>query len=122
MVSISCDLDTPSVGDLKMAGLQRVVGWVHDHLDEEITVEGLAKIAGMKQAHLERRVKRVFKMSVGQLVRKVRIEFAARFFRDTDEGITEIPLKCSYSEQSLLTRQFKAAVGCPPGDFRKRVV
>jgi AraC-like DNA-binding protein len=75
----------------------------------------------MKQAHLERRVKRVFKMSVGQFVRKARIELAARLLRDTDEGIAEIALKCGYSEQSSLTRQFKAAVGYPPGEFRKRV-
>lgn len=121
LVSISRDLDTPSVGDLKMAGLQRVVNWVHEHLDEEITAEVLAKIAGMKQAHLERRVKRVFKLSVGQFVRKARIDLAARLLRDTDEGIAEISLKCGYSEQSSLTRQFKAAVGCPPGEFRKRL-
>lgn len=121
LVSISRDLDTPSVGDLKMAGLRRVVDWVHDHMDEEITVQGLAQIAGMKAAHLERRVKRVFKMSVGQFVRKVRIEQAARLLRDTELGIAEIALRCGYSEQSSLTRQFKSAVGCPPGEFRKRL-
>ena len=122
LVSISRDLDTPSVGDLKMAGLQRVVEWIHENLEEEITVEGLAKIAGMKQAHLERRVKRVFKLSVGQFVRKVRIDLAARLLRSTELGIAEIALRCGYSEQSSLTRQFKSAVGCPPGEFRKREV
>jgi len=121
LVSISRDLDTPSVGDLKMAGLRRVVDWVHDHMDEEITVQSLAKIAGMKAGHLERRVKRVFKMSVGQFVRKVRIELAAQLLRDTELGIAEIALRCGYSEQSSLTRQFKSAVGCPPGEFRKRL-
>jgi PAS domain S-box-containing protein len=121
LVSISRDLDTPSVGDLKMAGLRRVVDWVHDHLDEDITVGGLAEMAGMKQSHLERRVKRVFKMSVGQFVRKARIDLAARLLRDTDLEIVEIALRCGYSEQSSLTRQFKAAVGFPPGEFRKRL-
>ena len=121
LVSISRDLDTPSVGDLKMAGLRRVVDWVHDHMDEEITVQSLAKIAEMKATHLERRVKRVFKMSVGQFVRKVRIELAAQLLRDTELGIAEIALRCGYSEQSSLTRQFKSAVGCPPGEFRKRL-
>jgi PAS domain S-box-containing protein len=121
LVSISRDLDTPSVGDLKMAGLRRMVDWVHEHLDEEITVAGLAKLAEMKIAHLERRVKRVFKMSVGQFVRKARINLAARLLRDSDLGIVEIALRCGYSEQSSLTRQFKSAVGCPPGEFRKRL-
>lgn len=121
LVSISRDLDTPSVGDLKMAGLRRVVDWVHENLEEEITVEVLSKIAGMKPAHLERRIRRIFKMSVGQFVRKVRIDLAARLLRDTDLGIAEIALRCGYSEQSSLTRQFKSAVGCPPGEFRRRV-
>ncbi len=121
LVSISRDLDTPSLGDLKMAGLQRVVEWVHGNLEEELSVEALAKIAEMKPSHLERRVKRVFKMSVGQFVRKVRIDLAARLLKDTSLGIAEIALRCGYSEQSSLTRQFKAAVGCPPGEFRKRL-
>ena len=121
LVSISRDLDTPSVGDLKMAGLQRMVEWVHGNLEKELSVETLAKVAGMKPSHLERRVQRVFKMSLGQFVRKVRIDLAARLLKDTELGIAEIALRCGYSEQSSLTRQFKAAVGCPPGEFRKRL-
>lgn len=121
LVSISRDLDTPSVGDLKMAGLRRVVEWVHEHVDEEIHVDDLARMAEMKSAHLERRVKRVFKLSVGQFVRKVRIDLAVQLLRDTELGIAEIALRCGYSEQSSLTRQFKSAVGCPPGEFRRRL-
>lgn len=120
LVSISRDLETPSAGDLKMAGLQRVVDWVHENLEEELTVDKLAKVSGMKTSHLERRVKRVFKVSVGQFVRKVRIGLAARLLRDTEMGIAEIAQRCGYSEQSSLTRQFKSTVGCPPGAFRTR--
>lgn len=120
LVSISRDLQSPSVGDLKMAGLRKVVDWVHDHLDEEIKVPDLAKIAGMNGSQLERRMKRIFKLSVGQYVRKLRVDRAAVLLRETDLGIAEIALQCGYSEQSSLTRQFKAAVGCPPGEFRRR--
>lgn len=120
LISISRDLQSPSVGDLKMAGLRKVVDWVHDHLDEEIKVHDLAKTAGMSGSQLERRMKRIFKLSVGQYVRKLRVDRAAVLLRDTDLGIAEIALQCGYSEQSSLTRQFKAAVGCPPGEFRRR--
>ena len=120
LVSISRDLQSPSVGDLKMSGLRNVVDWVHAHLDEEIKVPDLAKIAGMNASQLERRMKRIFKLSVGQYVRKLRIDRAALLLRDTDLGIAEIALQCGYSEQSSLARQFKSAVGCPPGEFRRR--
>ncbi len=120
LVSISRDLQSPSVGDLKMAGLRKVVDWVHVHLAEEIKVPDLAKIAGMNGSQLERRMKRIFKLSVGQFVRKLRIDRAAMLLRDTELGIAEIALLCGYSEQSSLTRLFKSAVGCPPGEFRRR--
>jgi len=120
LVSISRDLNTPSAGDLKMAGLQRVVDWINHHLDEEIHLADLAKIAGMNESQLERRMKRIFKLSVGQFVRKIRIDRAANLLRSSDLGIAEIALRCGYSEQSSLTRQFKLAVGCPPGAFRAR--
>ena len=98
-----------------------MVEWVHGNLEKELSVETLAKVAGMKPSHLERRVQLVFKMSLGQFVRKVRIDLAARLLKDSELGIAEIALRCGYSEQSSLTRQFKAAVGCPPGEFRKRL-
>ena len=103
-----------------MAGLRKVVDWVHVHLAEEIKVPDLAKIAGMNGSQLERRMKRIFKLSVGQFVRKLRIDRAAMLLRDTELGIAEIALLCGYSEQSSLTRLFKSAVGCPPGEFRRR--
>ena len=67
------------------------------------------------------KMKKGFKLSVGQYVRKVRIDLAVQLLRESDLGIAEIALRCGYSEQSSLTRQFKSAVGCPPGEFRKRI-
>ena len=45
LVSISRDLETSSLGDLKMVGLQRVVEWVHGNLEIDLSVEALARIA-----------------------------------------------------------------------------
>ena len=50
LVSISRDLDTSSLGDLKMVGLQRVVEWVHGNLEIDLSVEALARIANNKFA------------------------------------------------------------------------
>jgi len=118
LISISRDLQTPSTGDLKMAGLQRVSEWVRNHLEEDLSVATLSKIAGMTAPQLERKMKRVFKLGAAAYVRKVRIENAARLLRETDLSITEIALQCGYSEQSSLTRQFKATVGNPPAKYR----
>ncbi len=120
LVSISRDLQTPSTGDLQMAGLQKISEWLRDHLDEEIHTVDLAQMAGMSPSQLERRMKRIFKLGVAQYVRKMRIERAAYLLRSTDRSIAEIALACGYSEQSSLTRQFKSAVGCPPGKYRQQ--
>ncbi len=119
LVSISRDLQMPSEGDVTMSGLRRVVDYVHAHLDQGLSTADLAKVAEMTSQQLERRMKRFFKLGVAQYVRKLRIEKAARLLRQTDKSIAEIALECGYSEQSSLTRQFKHAVGCPPGMYRK---
>ncbi len=119
LVAISRDLQTPSDSDLKMAGLKKVVDWLHDHLDEEVQTQDLAAIAAMTPTQLERRMAKVFQLGVAQFVRKMRIERAELLLRESDQSIAEIALACGYSEQSSLTRQFKSAVGCPPAAYRK---
>ncbi len=120
LVSISRDLQTPSEGDLQMLGLKKIIDWLGRNLDLEIHTQELAQMARLSESQLERKMKRVFKLSVAQYVRKLRVEKAAFLLKETQTPIAEIALRCGYSEQSSLTRQFKATVGTPPGEYRRQ--
>ena len=118
LIGVSQDLHTPSTGDLKIARLAEVVQHIHANLDAPLRSDDLAHLAGLSTTQFDRRMRRVFRLSPKQFAMKCRIEEASRRLAETDEPIGEIALGCGFSDQSALTRQFKATTGMPPGEFR----
>jgi PAS domain S-box-containing protein len=118
IASTSRDLQTPRDEDLRFEGLAKVVSEIQNNHLHDLKPHDLAKSAGLSLAQLERRMRKVFKLSSAQFIRKTRIESAAHQLIETEKAIIEIALDCGYSEQSAFTRQFKASVGMTPGAYR----
>jgi AraC-like DNA-binding protein len=64
-------------------------------------------------------MRRVFRLTPGQFILKVRMDEAMRRLRKTMDPLTEIAFDCGYSDQSAFTRQFHQTVGLSPGEFRQ---
>lgn len=118
LASISRDLLTPSDTDMRFAGVAQLVDTIHREFAEDLRPGDLAKAAGFTLAQLDRRMRKIFKVTTAQFIRKVRIEAAARMLKATDTAIIDIALDCGYGDQSAFTRQFKATVGMAPGAYR----
>ena len=118
LASISRDLLTPGDADLRFTGLAKVIEKIHRNFADEFKPGELAEIAELSQTQLERRMRKVFKLTTSQFIRKTRIEAAAHMLTDTDKAIIDIAFDCGYGDQSAFTRQFKATVGMAPGAYR----
>jgi AraC-like DNA-binding protein len=81
-------------------------------------VTELARRAGLSVYQFERRIRRIFRMTAGQLIRKARMEAALQRLREDDSSIAAIASACGYSDQSAFTRQFRRTVGCSPTEYR----
>jgi PAS domain S-box-containing protein len=121
LASVSRDLREPKEGDAELAGIAKVAEHVHQHLDEPLPGAELAKIAKLSPTQLDRRMKKVFHLSTAQFVRKARIGRAAHLLSATAVPIAELSLDCGYSDQTALTRQFRATVGMPPAAYREHM-
>ncbi|MCP5535983.1 MAG: AraC family transcriptional regulator [Akkermansiaceae bacterium] len=118
LASISRDLLTPGDEDLRFAGLAKVIERIQHDYSDDLKPSSLAKTAGLTLTQLERRMRKVFKLTTSQFIRKTRIEAAARMLTNTDKAIIDIALDCGYGDQSAFTRQFKSTVGMAPGAYR----
>lgn len=121
LASVSRDLREPKEGDAELAGIAKVADYVHQNLDEALRAVELAKIAELSPAQLDRRMRKVFHLSTAQFVRKARIGRAAHLLGTTRIPIAELALDCGYSDQTALTRQFRATVGMPPAAYREHM-
>lgn len=119
LASISRDLATPNANDVEFAGVARTVETIRKHFDEPLRPEVLAGEAGLSMNKLDRRMRKVFHLSVSQFIRKTRIGNAAQWLTTTDKAIATIALDCGYGDQTAFTRQFRATVGLPPAAYRE---
>lgn len=118
LASISRDLMTPGDADLRFTGLAKVIEQIHRDFSETLKPSDLAKTAKLSQTQLDRRMRKVFKLSTAQFIRKTRIEAAAHMLTESSKAIINIALDCGYGDQSAFTRQFKSTVGMTPGTYR----
>ncbi|MEM1353040.1 MAG: AraC family transcriptional regulator [Pseudomonadota bacterium] len=96
----------------------RVLAHIRGHLDQSITVDDLAREAGMSPSHFSR----VFKETVGstpmQYVLAYRIEQAIKFMGDPSRPLGNIALECGFADQAHFSRSFKQVTGHTPRAFR----
>jgi PAS domain S-box-containing protein len=119
LVGISKDLQAANERSEDYARVAEVVRHIQTQFSEPLRVRALAARAGLSAYQFEHRVRKIFQLTAGQLIQKVRMENAVSRLRETDEAIAAIALDCGYSDQSAFTRQFRQAVGLSPGECRR---
>jgi AraC family transcriptional regulator len=101
------------------AWLRRVRELLEDSYLEAPGLSQLAGVAGVHPVHLSREFHRHFNMTVGEFVRKRRIEHASELLSKSELSLAEIASACGFSDQSHFCALFKKHSGLTPANFRK---
>jgi AraC family transcriptional regulator len=98
--------------------LNNVKQYIREHINEPLSREVLADVAGFSVPHFHR----VFTATVGEsaasYVRRLRMERAARKLRMGAVDITEVALAGGYVSHAAFTKAFKQQFGYSPSEFR----
>ncbi|MBI3131245.1 MAG: AraC family transcriptional regulator [Acidobacteria bacterium] len=122
MVALAClstDLPEPSRAGLIDAPFAAAVDHIHEHYAEGLRMEQLSALAGVTPSQFERRMKKVFHLSPGQYVMKVRIQAASEALSASDQPIAAIADDVGFCDQAALSRHFKQVTGLSPAAYRK---
>ena len=119
VVSMSQDVGEGEADDRTMTSLGAVVAHIRAHLGENVTSQDLARVAVCSVDTLERRCRRVFGRSPGQLILSTRIDVARGLLTGSDMPLAQIADLCGYADQAGFSRTFTRLVGIPPGRYRK---
>ncbi|MEL6837679.1 MAG: AraC family transcriptional regulator [Pseudomonadota bacterium] len=97
---------------------KRVLAFIRANLERTITVDDLAREAGMSTSHFAR----VFKETVGetpmQYVMAYRVEQAIGMMKDRGRPLGDIALACGFADQAHFSRSFKQVTGQTPRAYR----
>ncbi len=98
--------------------LGRVVDYIHDHLEEEISTDRLAEVACLSPFHWHRIYAAMRGETVAVTVRRLRLARAADRLANSATPVMEVARRAGYGSVEAFGRAFKDAYGKPPADFR----
>ena len=85
---------------------------------ERLSLTAIASEVGVHYVHLSRQFHKYNRCTVGELIRKRRIQYASHLLAHSDTPLAEIALICGFSDQSHLSFLFKRYMGLSPSKFR----
>lgn len=98
--------------------LRRVRESLEDSCLEAPSLSELAALAGVHPVHLSREFRKHYQSTIGEFIRKRRIEHASHLLANSPTPLSEIALLCGFSDQSHFCAMFKAHTGLTPAKFR----
>ncbi len=99
--------------------LRTVLEYIQANLDQNLSLESIAQVAGMSRYHFIRRFKQTMHESPYQYLIGQRIEQAKQLLKVSPLSIADTAIACGFANQSHLTKHFKQRVGITPQLFRR---
>jgi AraC-like DNA-binding protein len=113
---VSFNIETLSYNSRR---IEKIMAFLNDNFNENVTLADAAKIAGMAEVSLSR----FFKLRTGKTfidtLNEVRLGHATRMLIDTTNSINEVAYKCGFNNMSNFNRIFKKKKESTPKEFRQ---
>ena len=112
-------MDEKDSTTIRSAVINKAINYIFENIDEEITVDDVARHCSYSKYHLMRMFKEDTDEALYQFIKRVRLERSAwRLKVEKDKSITEIGVDYGYSSSNFATA-FKKHLNVTPADFRK---
>lgn len=98
----------------------KVLSWARNHLDAKLNAESLAKRIGYSKHALQIRTERALGTTLGEAIRRLRLNEALQLLERTDDPVSEIAVRCGFTSTSHLGLRTKESTGLTPLAYRKR--
>ena len=119
-------LTTPNVGGInphhiQFSRLQSVLNYVYANLTQDLSVQNLARIAGVDVSYFRKIFHDATGVTPHHYVQSARLEHARKLLTMSTLPIVQIAEECGFANQSHLTARFRDAHAITPARFRKEV-
>ncbi|MFE9242136.1 GlxA family transcriptional regulator [Nocardiopsis sp. NPDC006938] len=98
--------------------VRKVLTYVRDHLDGDLSTDALARTAGVSSRHLRRLCLAHTGHTPAHLVRRARAEAAADLLESTALPVTRVAALCGFGSAETLRQVFVEFYATPPSRFR----
>jgi AraC-like DNA-binding protein/DNA-binding GntR family transcriptional regulator len=105
-------------GGLGPSRLRRVTELVHAKIEEELSINEMAELAGLSTAHFSQMFRQSTGESPHQFVLRLRVERAKEMLRTTGMRVLDVAIACGFKTQQHFARVFRGMCGASPTEYR----
>ena len=99
--------------------LNRVITYMRDHLQENLTLTRIAREAGLSESYLNAVFKECFKCAPMDYYINMKMDKACYLLCNTDMHIYQVAQYLGYDNQYYFSRAFKKVLGVPPKKYKE---
>jgi AraC family transcriptional regulator len=92
---------------------------ITEHFAETLTLAQIAAKVGVHPVHLATTFRQKYGVTIGEFVRKLRVDHACSELMKDNLPLAEIALQAGFVDQSHFSKVFKAYVGTTPAKYRR---
>jgi len=100
-------------------GMAELMTWLREHLEEPLTLAGLARRENMSERSMVRKFRGATGVSVFDWIARERVDRAKVLLETTDFAIGDIAGMVGYGSKETLRRNFERAVGTTASAYRR---
>jgi AraC family transcriptional regulator len=99
--------------------ITRVIDYIHNNLESDLSVDTLAEIAIMSPFHFHRIYRELAQETVNATIRRLRLQRAAVELIRSRQPIARIAKQAAYGSQEAFSRAFSGQFGESPSEYRE---
>jgi AraC family transcriptional regulator len=94
--------------------------YLHANFSRRLTLQSIGSVAKAHPVHVAQTFRRFHECTVGEYLRRLRVEFACRELVGSKKSIAEVAVTAGFADQSHLHRAFRREMGMTPAQYRKQ--
>jgi len=106
--------DVPAKQRLSLSQRRRLAEFIEGHLEHDLSLAELARVAGISVSHLKTLFRRSFGMPVHQYVIRRRVDRAKALIVSRELPLSEVALKTGFAHQSHMAHMMRRYLGVTP--------
>jgi AraC-like DNA-binding protein len=110
--------DPPGGVRLPPSWLEKARDFIHSKFTDPISPNAVAEVVGVHPTHLSREFRRYYNLSIGEYVRRLRVEYSRREVAESRAPLTDIAAAAGFADHGHFTRTFKSLTGLTPSQYR----
>jgi AraC family transcriptional regulator len=99
--------------------IQRILAYIEAHLAEPIRVCDLSALVGLAEGYFSRAFRRRFGAPPHTYIVRRRVQHSARLMLEGHLPLSQVALRCGFSDQAHLNKSFRKLMGTTPARWRR---